>query len=206
MARQPHLDYDILAAGQDRRRFDEDRATLATVLLTRWMVDRDDMGRAELLHTGTEAMHLLGWSGSPAYAVAQAERLLQTPMYQHRWAELVEWHHHAVQAGGCPRCCGLRRDPTAPHRVYLVRYHNLHLFKVGVTTCSSDRRLETHRAAGALIIETLRVPSYPEALSVERAVLAAVRPWLRHHPLVAGGGEAWSDKAPPINLAAFANP
>jgi hypothetical protein len=183
--------------------FTGDLRELARVIVTRWRLDGREMGGPERDHLVAEAFDLLDWPHlRDAFEVAA--RFLNDSAWQWErlFTEAMARHDDALDEETCPRCMG-HRDGQAPHRVYIAHYRLLKLYKVGVTTLSSDRRLKTHRSAGASIVDTFITSSYQEALVLEAAVLKAVGPWRTRNRLVPGGGEAWTDDAVLIRLAAF---
>lgn len=110
--------------------------------------------------------------------------------------------------GSAPLCwtCthGIRVDE--PHRVYLFHFPVLGVYKVGITHNRHDVRLLQHQIEGGNLIETAVLPDRTSAREVETWVLAAKAPWRRGdigpRDFPQGGWtEAWSDLAPPVNLA-----
>ena len=135
-------------------------------------------------------------------ALAEAQR--HTALSSAGIESVMRQHDEAAARGSCTRC--LRsRNPAAPHRVYLAHFPYLGAYKVGVTHLQNDRRLRTHLAAGGVILETVTVPSWQDALAVERAVLEAVRPWRLSKADTAADGitEMWSDQGPRVHLAEY---
>jgi hypothetical protein len=113
--------------------------------------------------------------------------------------------------GTAPLCwtCthGIRWDE--PHRVYLFRFPRLGVLKVGITHDRHDRRLVQHRVEGGELVQTVVVPDRRAALVLEARVLADRAAWRRPGVGPAefpqgGWTEAWSDQAPPVDLAAYA--
>jgi hypothetical protein len=86
----------------------------------------------------------------------------------------VAWTAICSGSPPCLRCDGTRLDPDTPHRVYLVHFPHLGdlgVYKVGITHCADDNRLKTHRRAGGVVLDTLRVRDRATALTLERRVL-----------------------------------
>ncbi|MFI0742480.1 hypothetical protein ACH4PU_31045 [Streptomyces sp. NPDC021100] len=183
--------------------FTADLRALSRAVVVRWNVDRREMSQRERDHLLMEALDVLDWPDRQ-YAVEQVAEWLQLHPAALRpvIADALERHDEMLDTQTCPRCMGFR-DEEAPHRVYIAHYHRLGLFKVGVTTRSSDRRLRTHESAGARIVDTFDTSDYQEALILERAVLEAVSGWRTSNPLVSGGGEVWKDEVKLISLASF---
>lgn len=75
----------------------------------------------------------------------------------------------------CLGCDGTLLDPTAPHRVYLFHFPQLHAYKVGITHARDDGRLQQHRSAGGILIDTVPTPNRAVALVLERDVLDRYR-------------------------------
>jgi hypothetical protein len=185
----------------DDRRLREDCRQLAlTLARQRWMSPAMEPG--ERGHLLAEVIYLLGAHLGGRTALAEAQR--HTALSSAGIESVMQRHDEAVARGSCTRC--LRsRNPAAPHRVYLAHFPYLGAYKVGVTHLQNDRRLRTHLAAGGVILETVTVPSWPDALAVERAVMEAVRPWRLPKADTATDGitEMWSDQGPRVHLADY---
>lgn len=115
-----------------------------------------------------------------------------------------------VKAGSAPLCwtCthGIAKDE--PHRVYLFRFPQLAVLKVGITHNRHDRRLIEHRIEGGVLLETAVVPDRESSLAVEAWVLAKMSRWRAHHvgpeEFPQGGWTEASNEqgAPTVHLAA----
>ncbi len=183
--------------------FTADLQEFAQALAIRWLVDRRELGQRERDHLLMEALDALDWPERPDGVEKFAGYLNSYPfLLKDAIDGALERHDDMLDNESCPRCCGVR-DDGAPHRVYIAHYYSLGLYKVGVTTMGSDRRLTTHESAGAMIVDTFTTGNYQEALTLERAVLDAVSDWRTSTPLISGGGEVWKDKARLIRLADF---
>nr|WP_024126813.1 hypothetical protein [Streptomyces sp. F2]AHE39576.1 Hypothetical protein pFRL4_343c [Streptomyces sp. F2] len=188
---------------QRSAQFTADLQEFAQALAVRWQVDRRELGQRERDHLLMEALDALDWPDQPGGVEKLASYLNSYPFHLKGVIDgALERHDDMLDNESCPRCCGLR-DDNAPHRVYIAHYHGLGLYKVGVTTMGSNRRLVTHESAGATIVDTFTTANYPDALRLERAVLDVVSEWRTSNPLVTGGGEVWSDEARLIRLADF---
>jgi hypothetical protein len=117
-----------------------------------------------------------------------------------------------AKEGTAPRCwtcaTGIRADE--PHRVYLVRFPEMGVFKVGLTHNRDDRRLTEHELGGGQVVETIVVPDRPAARRLERAILDAFARWsapgVGPSDFPQGGySETWLDApdVPPCSLALF---
>ncbi|NUR26134.1 MAG: hypothetical protein HOV83_09855 [Catenulispora sp.] len=183
--------------------FTADLQEFAQALAIRWQVDRRELGQRERDHLLMEALDALDWPGRPGGVEKLASYLNSYPFLLKGAIDgALERHDDMLDDESCPRCCGVR-DDDAPHRVYIAHYYGLGLYKVGVTTMGSDRRLATHESAGAMIVDTFATGNYQDALSLERAVLNAVSDWRTSNARVSGGGEVWKDEARLIRLADF---
>jgi hypothetical protein len=113
--------------------------------------------------------------------------------------------------GTAPLCwvCTYGIRPDEPHRVYLVRFPDLQIWKVGLTHSRHDRRLHQHQIQGGEVVQTITVPNRTAARQLERAVLSRYEPWRAdgHAPDFPQGGwtETWldNDDAPPCDLTAL---
>ncbi len=115
----------------------------------------------------------------------------------------------AANAGTAPACwvCTTGINANEPHRVYLVKFPDLGVLKVGLTHNRGDRRLTDHELGGGHILETVVVANRAAARTLERAILQEYEPW---HATAVGpsdfpqGGytETWLDvsEAPPCSL------
>ncbi|GGU37641.1 hypothetical protein [Streptomyces violascens] len=185
------------------REFTAELREFARAVVVRWDVDRREMGQRERDHLLMEALDALDWPDRQGGIESVAAFLDRHPAELRPVVDEALWRHdEMLDEESCPRCMGFR-DEEAPHRVYIAHYHRLGLFKVGVTTRSSDRRLRTHESAGARIVDTFGTADFQEALILERAVLDAVSSWRTSNPLVAGGGEVWKDDVKLISLSSF---
>jgi hypothetical protein len=121
----------------------------------------------------------------------------------------VSWQAIGSGSPPCLRCDGARLDPGAPHRVYLVHFPHIGdvgVYKVGITHCVDDGRLNAHRRAGGVLLDAVEVRDRATALALERRVLehylpaAAVSfpPDLLPH---GGATECWSAHAGCPDLA-----
>lgn len=121
--------------------------------------------------------------------------------------------YRALVDGAAPLCwvCthGIRIDE--PHRIYLVRFAQLHAWKVGITHARHDRRLADHTLNGGVVEQVITVPNRAAARHVERQVLATYAPWQTTtfgvEELPQGGWtETWVDHpdAPRCDLDQFA--
>lgn len=116
-----------------------------------------------------------------------------------------------VLDGSAPLCwtCTHGIRPDEPHRVYLVRFPQLHVLKVGLTHARHDARLEAHRLEGGEVLATVVVPDRATARLLEAAVLARYVPWravVGPWAFPQGGyTETWVDDpaAPPCDLDAL---
>ncbi|MGY1738376.1 hypothetical protein [Geodermatophilus sp. SYSU D00684] len=91
----------------------------------------------------------------------------------------VAWTAICSGTPPCLRCDGARLDPDAPHRVYLVHFPHLGdvgVFKVGITHCTDDGRLNAHRRVGGVVLDTVQVRDRATALVLERRVLERYLP------------------------------
>lgn len=91
----------------------------------------------------------------------------------------VAWTAICSGTPPCLRCDGARLDPDAPHRVYLVHFPYLGdvgVYKVGITHCADDGRLNAHRRAGGVVLHTVQVRDRATALVLERHVLERYLP------------------------------
>lgn len=101
--------------------------------------------------------------------------------------------------GTAPLCwsCTYGIRPEDPHRVYLVRFSEMSLWKVGLTHARHDRRLFQHQVEGGEIVQTVTVPNRAAARRLERAVLDAYKAWrVEGHPIhfpQGGWTETWLD-------------
>lgn len=87
----------------------------------------------------------------------------------------ITWQGIGAGLPPCIRCDGARLDPDAPHRVYLFRFPsitNFGVFKVGITHCANDRRLEQHRTNGGELVQIIGVSNRATAFAIETSVLA----------------------------------
>lgn len=115
-------------------------------------------------------------------------------------------------AGTAPLCwtCTHGIRPDEPHRVYLVRYISLGVFKVGLTHNRHDRRLLQHQIEGGEIIDTVVVENRASARQLERWIIAAYARWSAPTDIgplqfpQGGWTETWSAVAPPLDLAVAA--
>ncbi|WP_026212464.1 hypothetical protein [Longispora albida] len=181
------------------REFRSDLEKLAGILYARWRHDRKLLGELEQFHFVAEILNALGWEYAPEPARRHAN-LLFGDEFRRDWTyEMMALHDESLDLELCPRCYK-RRDPDAPHRVYLAHYPSFRVYKIGVTTQSSDRRLQTHRSAGASIVDALPAASFTAALSVEKMILEKMKPWRRSVPYISGGSECWSDSARYVGL------
>jgi len=183
--------------------FTADLHGFAKALTLRWVVDRDTLSQRDRDHLLMEALDALDWPARPD-AVDKVAGYRNTAgfLMQADVDRALRRHDTMLDEESCPRCCGFR-DDGAPHRVYIAHYHGPRLYKVGITTLGSDRRLVTHESAGATIVDTFPTANYQQALRLERAVLDAVAKWRTSNPLISGGGEVWKDEAVLIRLAKF---
>ncbi len=148
-------------------------------------------------------LHLLG-ACSGEFVPQPAACLTCGSLRAVSYRELVE--------GSAPLCwtCthGIRADE--PHRVYLVRFPTLGVFKVGLTHCRHPRRLEQHELGGGEVVQTIDVRDRAAARALERRVLEAYAPWRAASVGPAdfpqgGWTETWldADAAPACDLASF---
>jgi len=110
--------------------------------------------------------------------------------------------------GTAPLCwtCthGIRVDE--PHRVYLILFDRLGVWKVGITHNRHDRRLLDHALQGGSIVETVLVSDRATARRVETYVKARCAGWRaanvgpEHFPQ-GGRTETWRVDGPNIHLA-----
>lgn len=101
-------------------------------------------------------------------------RLLQASCRRCSAPRSVSWTAIGSGTPACLRCDGSRLDPDAPHRVYLTHFAHLGdvgVFKVGITHCVDDARLQTHRRAGGTVLEVTEVRDRATALALERRIL-----------------------------------
>ncbi len=113
----------------------------------------------------------------------------------------------ALRRGSAPLCwtCTHGIRPDEPHRVYLIHFADLGVFKVGITHDRHDRRLLDHQLAGGRVVETVLVLDRKEARRLERLIQARYSAWtvpdVGPEDLPQGGWtETWSDKAPMLDL------
>lgn len=115
--------------------------------------------------------------------------------------------YNDLKQGTAPLCwtCthGIRRDE--PHRVYLVHFPDLGVYKVGITHNRHDRRLQDHLAARCQILETIVVPDRRAALDLEKFILQRTSQWkadgIGPNDFEQGGWtETWLDSGPRIDL------
>lgn len=91
-------------------------------------------------------------------------------------ARSLSWQALASGSPPCLRCDSVALDPAEPHRVYLIAFRHLGVYKVGITHTVHDRRLRDHEEAGGQVLATVTVPDRPGALTVERHVLSDYLP------------------------------
>lgn len=99
--------------------------------------------------------------------------------------------------------------PDEPHRVYLVHFALLGVYKVGITHNRHDRRLLEHAIEGGRLIESLVLSDREAARRLEQIIKARYAPWavvgMGPQEFPQGGWtEAWHESAPLLNLEAAA--
>ncbi|MGF9648906.1 hypothetical protein AAIH32_13075 [Pseudarthrobacter oxydans] len=165
----------------------------------RWQLERV-LGGEFARHTDETAQDHLTWQAGQLIASTRVAVLTGQPVSKVR--TVVRTHR---AEGSCPLCAG--RDPQAEHRVYVFYFDHLKALKVGVTHCLNDKRLNQHRAAGGQLRQIITVPSYQQALAVERKALTLVTnfrlPYSQQEFPQGGWTECWSITAPPLDLTAI---
>ncbi|MBU2698821.1 hypothetical protein CCO04_27410 [Pimelobacter sp. 30-1] len=119
-----------------------------------------------------------------------------------RWAAV---QHDPAE---CPLCDRKHRFQNLPHRVYVVEFEHLEVFKVGITHCLNDHRLNQHQRQGGRVVQCIQLQDWHTARRLERAVLeatAAHRARLSEAEFPqAGWTECWESGAIVVDLAAIA--
>lgn len=102
--------------------------------------------------------------------------------------------------GTGPACwsCTFGILPNEPHRVYLFRFPELGVLKVGITHNRHDHRLVEHAVNGGILLQSVVVPTRADALAVEAWVLSQRSRWRSPNVGPAefpqgGWTEAWED-------------